>query len=204
MEIFECRYCYDEYSDRSQVIVPCACSGTNKYVCKGCLNKCISIDKNNIKYTTCPSCHQLYKRDVPDIKEDINCQVKDEMLYGVGCLTFFTTAFLFLGKSTFVFVFLLLLLYLLSIIHIATHQDGIYTYLLLPIVIIYMIILFSPHEIAYVGFALWAILLYTFLSYKIINNGWELIYKSKYNCIIEDMKCFMYDNDLKLYVGGVM
>ena len=56
IQIIACRVCLCE--DDMQVISPCDCNGTGKYIHNKCLDKWILISGNG---TTCPTCKSRYK-----------------------------------------------------------------------------------------------------------------------------------------------
>lgn len=207
-DFYQCRFCFEDFTEeeRDKLIVPCACTGSGKYVCKDCLNKYIETDKTDEKFNVCPSCKKTYKREVPDISDSINHQVKDEMLYGVGFLTLILTSFIFLGKFNSIFFLMLLFVYLITAFHLGIYSGNNenITWYIMYIIIFYSLIFISPHKIGYIGFVMWSIILYGYFSYKILNNGWNLLFKTKYNKTVENLQCLMFDYDLGEYVSGVL
>lgn len=71
----QCRICLeDERPDN--MIYPCQCAGTNKYVHDKCLKNWIILTDNSDFKTKCPTCHYKYKMIIPYINEDpIKCNV---------------------------------------------------------------------------------------------------------------------------------
>jgi hypothetical protein len=57
--VFECRVCFEE-DDEEQLIAPCSCKGTSKFIHKACLKMWIEASRNNKK---CPSCKSAYNGD---------------------------------------------------------------------------------------------------------------------------------------------
>lgn len=57
---FTCRVCYDDTLDRSEVIVPCLCSGSGKYICKECLQDWRANGETTRSFTHCPTCNFEY------------------------------------------------------------------------------------------------------------------------------------------------
>lgn len=203
MEDFTCRFCYEEFSNRDDVISPCACSGSSKYVCKECLNKYMVIDRTDKKYTECPTCKQKYNRNVPKIHDSVNCDVRDEVCYGVGVLTLLTVMFLFLGKFQAIFIFCLLALYFMTACKILkNHANNVWLFAFL--VFFYALLLFTPHKWSYIGYALWVILIYGYFGVRLISNGWDTLFESKYNSAVGKLSCWMFDFDLHRYVPGIL
>jgi len=64
-EMYQCRICLEEIDSDifsvSDMIKPCACDGTQKYVHRECLNKWLEYNTQNINYYRCPECLQEYK-----------------------------------------------------------------------------------------------------------------------------------------------
>lgn len=57
----ECRICYeDEQENDNELIYPCACDGTQKYVHEECLAKWRKIKSTEIAFLQCQECKQFY------------------------------------------------------------------------------------------------------------------------------------------------
>jgi len=56
----QCRICL-EIDDIDDMIAPCKCSGTSKYVHRNCLNQWRSMNTSNIHFTQCAECHFNYR-----------------------------------------------------------------------------------------------------------------------------------------------
>ena len=64
IQTFECRLCFDE-DTLDNLIAPCKCSGTSKYVHKNCLNEWRMLADNREAYNKCFECNYNYKfRDI--------------------------------------------------------------------------------------------------------------------------------------------
>ena len=57
----QCRICLDEDENIEDLIVPCQCDGTQKYVHRKCLERWRQENKDNINYTRCQECLTDYK-----------------------------------------------------------------------------------------------------------------------------------------------
>jgi len=202
-EGYDCRVCFDTFYDRNEVICPCKCSGSGKYICKNCLNTYISHDKNDIKYTTCPSCKEKYVRELNIIPQEINNETRDEIIYGVSFLTLVTIGFLYGGKVNSCFVLFLLILYFYSLCIVVTFTYRA-SYWVWGILILYFSILWLPREYAYILYGLWSIVLFGFLGKNLIDVKWENLKQSKMIKYMQDVKCQMYDFDLGRYVEGIL
>lgn len=56
----ECRFCM-ETDDPEQMIVPCKCSGSAKYIHRQCLDQWRLVDVNTINSYRCGTCHFFYR-----------------------------------------------------------------------------------------------------------------------------------------------
>lgn len=200
-EGYNCRVCFETFTDRTQVIVPCKCSGSSKYICKGCLNTYINHDKNDIKYTTCPSCKSKYIREQHNIPITVNDETRDEILYGISIVTLITLGFLIAGKISSTYIFFVLLLYFYAItIFIASSNWCIYWL----IIALYCAILFTPREISYYIYSLCLILLFGYTCKNIISEKWEYLNKTKILRLTQALNCKMFDFGIGRYVTGVV
>lgn len=203
MEPYTCKFCYEDFENRDDVITPCVCNGSNKYVCKECLNKYISLNKTDTKYNECSICKQAYKRNIPDIKDSVNDKVRDEVCFNTGILVFLTVTFLLLGKFQSIFIFCMLIIYLITALKIAPNCQN-YPSFWAFVFIAYLVILFSPHRYAYVGYAMWIIAMCGYFGYTFLTSGWECIFNEKYTSNVEKLNCLIFDFDLGKFVGGVL
>jgi E3 ubiquitin-protein ligase MARCH5 len=55
-----CRVCLDQ-DDYEELIAPCQCNGTNKFIHRACLTRWIEVSGNA---ETCPTCTSAYNEDV--------------------------------------------------------------------------------------------------------------------------------------------
>lgn len=78
----QCRICFEE-DERKNLICPCKCSGTGKYVHRECLNKWREINCDNENYKQCPTCKFKYKikgdnNDYVDMDYYVKKKVEDK------------------------------------------------------------------------------------------------------------------------------
>ena len=57
----QCRICLEENIDIENLINPCNCNGTHRFVHRECLNKWLEYNVDNINYTRCQECLVDYK-----------------------------------------------------------------------------------------------------------------------------------------------
>jgi len=57
---YECRICYDEESNKTNLIHPCACNGTNRYVHRKCLDEWRNFGEYTPNRKRCSECNQKY------------------------------------------------------------------------------------------------------------------------------------------------
>jgi hypothetical protein len=199
---YTCRICFEDFSDRNKVIVPCKCSGTQKYVCKECLNAYLNTDSNNIKYTTCPSCKSQYVRELPDISLSVNDEVRDEVLYGLAIITVITLGFLD-GVNTSVYIFFVLCLYFYTIcVYITSTIINVYLYYF--ILLMYFFVLFTPRKISRFIYCIWTIFMFSLSAKRLICEKWDLLLKNKVLKFSQNIKCQMFDFDIHRYVPGIV
>lgn len=85
---FECRYCLEE-DDLENLISPCKCSGTSKYIHSECLNRWKDENIGNDFYNNCIDCKSEYqydyiKRENLYIPSNNNYKIFYFLLYGFG------------------------------------------------------------------------------------------------------------------------
>ena len=68
IELHSCRICLSETEQRD-MISPCACSGTNKYVHRKCLNEWVTHSTRRDAGSLCPNCLQEYEFQKPTLCE---------------------------------------------------------------------------------------------------------------------------------------
>ena len=72
----QCRICLEEIEadifNIGDMIKPCNCDGTQKYVHRECLNKWLEFNKKNINYYRCPECLHEYNFEVLELEK--TCQ----------------------------------------------------------------------------------------------------------------------------------
>ena len=86
----ECRICFDDI-DYDELISPCRCKGTSKWVHRGCLNTWRSMNTGREAHLKCMECKEEYtiRRNGPEEKTKIFVYTKLFMIYN------FFTALLF-------------------------------------------------------------------------------------------------------------
>jgi len=73
VDIDQCRICLDDDKPLN-MIYPCQCAGTNKYVHDHCIKQWIFLSDNPEFKTKCPTCHYTYTMESYDFNENaINC-----------------------------------------------------------------------------------------------------------------------------------
>ena len=105
----QCRICLDEEENIEDLIVPCQCDGTQKYVHTKCLERWRQESIDNINYTRCQECLTDYK--IEKIGNKSFCFKINQ--YNIRCLYFIVL------KTTFISVILYyIFFYLLGFIFI--------------------------------------------------------------------------------------
>lgn len=75
IELHTCRICLSEDEQRD-MISPCACIGTNKYIHRKCLNEWVTHSTRSDAGTICPNCLQKYEFQKPTLCEWITDKSK--------------------------------------------------------------------------------------------------------------------------------
>lgn len=60
-ELFQCRICLEDSSNKTDFIVPCLCSGSAKYVHRKCLDEWRSQNPDGENFKTCNTCKYNYE-----------------------------------------------------------------------------------------------------------------------------------------------
>lgn len=199
-EELTCRFCYEEF-ERDQLIVPCKCRGTGKFVCKECLVRCTSMETNEAQFTMCPTCKTRYKRETADYTNSINEQVKDVVLIKLGINTIALILFLLLGMNTAVFVLMLLILYMITVTYLLVYDRN--HNMVVGLWVVFAILMFAPHRISYYGYFIWCLALYGVIDYYILDQVWKKCSDGIYRQLIKNKKVRMFDFDLEKYVNVV-
>ena len=95
----ECRICLDNETDeKGELIAPCVCAGSQKYIHRSCLNRWRDGNIENEAYTNCEICKSPYiiKRDFP-LETWLIPMVKVTPARAIifYCIYLYTTSFLF-------------------------------------------------------------------------------------------------------------
>ena len=60
--MYSCRICFEDTTNREEIINPCNCKGSSKYVHKNCINQWFKFNLSNKNYDICNSCLSKYNR----------------------------------------------------------------------------------------------------------------------------------------------
>ena len=92
----ECRICLDN-DNPEDMISPCLCRGTSKYVHRECLNNWFELSENPHAVTNCSECQFAYHKLIP-VKTPTNFLVK--FIAEQGVLSYFAYLILVVGFAT--------------------------------------------------------------------------------------------------------
>lgn len=81
MATYTCRFCLEESTRRQDFIVPCRCSGTQKYIHRHCLDSWRSQNINRHNFTRCNTCHFQYELEDNPIPDDPKINQKRDWEY---------------------------------------------------------------------------------------------------------------------------
>lgn len=195
-----CRYCFESFELREDVICPCNCRGQNKFVCKSCLNTYMSVNNSdNIKYTKCPTCKTDYLR-----AQNINKHQIKKYLIITSVIDFSIIVLIFLAMflacvlNDIVILFVLVILFIITFLRIlAPLKEDIYVGYLLFII---PILFFFIDQTVACGLLL---ILLISLFCLIIFNYYPARCKDLEIRMSKNKKTQMFDQDLKKFVDGV-
>ena len=74
----QCRICFEsQETDDNELIHPCRCSGTSKYVHRDCINRWRNENTNNSRFTRCNECGTRYtiQYNIPRERAAINAPI---------------------------------------------------------------------------------------------------------------------------------
>lgn len=206
MEELSCKVCLESFSDREQLINPCKCSGSVKYICKECLNTILNMNKDGEKYLRCQDCHGNFKRDYPDKFQELNSEVLNEVCFAIGALILFCICMLELGRFNSIYSLTLLFFYFITLFLMATLKTLGYSVenLFSCFILVWFVCLFTPYDFSYILFSLWVISVFAIACYRIIDHSWNCILRLKYTRILQSLNVMMFDFDLNKYVSGII
>lgn len=136
-QLYTCRYCYEEFSSRNDVLCPCECDGDLKYICKECLLKDVSVSQGD-RNTKCPTCKNSYNKDNSKNNFDIEFSLRGKMIVRTYVLIVMLFFIYILSSETeydfLIYVFLILIFfYLFVTAH--NHNHMFYPFLICLVVL---------------------------------------------------------------------
>lgn len=103
--MFECRICLEE-DEEENLISPCLCRGTTKYIHEKCLNEWRTLSENTDNQTICPQCKFEYVLEEREIVLDNNITFKLIKLFGNSFSKLIFFNFFILGLMSYIFFLL--------------------------------------------------------------------------------------------------
>lgn len=103
--MFECRICLEE-DEEENLISPCLCRGTTKYIHEECLNEWRTLSENTDNQTICPQCKFEYVLEEREIVLDNNITFKLIKLFGNSFAKLIFFNFFVLGLMSYIFFLL--------------------------------------------------------------------------------------------------
>lgn len=196
MEKYKCRFCWDEFDKREDVISPCQCKSDMKYVCRECFSKQLNVDNNVSRYNECPTCKTPYKRDSATDNQ-VSYETMTEMIMLLSLVSFLSVTSIYcLDLYRTVSFLILTIVYFLTIIHVIEAES----YSILFIVFLYYFLNHSDGKVYKYGVSSWIIFIYGFLSYKFLSSTWLDVYETKMKDSDKDGKKPILDRELGIYM----
>lgn len=81
-EEFQCRICFETVPNTKNLIFPCKCSGTMKFVHEECLKIWILSSRQDIKEATCDICKHQFSMEIKLAKK-CSCQIKSNECFNL-------------------------------------------------------------------------------------------------------------------------
>ena len=204
--MYTCRICFDETENRDEIISPCNCKGSSKYIHKDCINQWFKMNLSNANYERCNTCLFKYNRKSID-NISMNEQIDSDFFYNIlkiitlsFLLFFFITLIvtIYPGFGNFIIVVFIWIIWL-SLIIIEVGWVGL---------IIFLILSTSFHNIYQdkvktksLSILLIVLIFSFYCSYPCIYEYSIASVKSKFR---SNNTFLMYDKELKEYVSGLL
>lgn len=200
-ELKTCRICFDD-ENQDELISPCGCTGSMKFVHKDCLNNWLQCNKGNKRYKECNECKKKYNRLEPSGQDEA---VNFQMSSYVFCLTIASSLVLVMllflsGLSVILCTVILLILYIVTLTCSLVANNNYVSWFL---IFVFIVAMFSPRKIKTFVTDIWLILGYGLLTYNYVSNSWEDTRECISSNYISNLKPMMFDYHSNRYVDGV-
>ena len=198
--MYACKVCYEDFENRNDVINPCKCNGTLKFVCKECLNKMLKSSN----YKTCPTCRTDYKRNEKNYNYELSPSVTVEVLKIVAFFAFIILVIIKICESDAFFANIILAYIYINLIFL--YFSGIFSSSISAIMF-YTIIFFPeffkfPNNIKFCLILTFYSMIFMFISYDTLTRTWMKIFNDKLK--LKNLTPMMFDFDLYSYVNGLI
>lgn len=105
---YTCRICFDATNNKNDIVAPCKCDGTMKYVHKACLEQWRVHSSGTDNFNKCPTCGENYKIAIPKgLEEAIEKQILTDSIFGLFIIILIASAFMGLISYSLTFAFIL-------------------------------------------------------------------------------------------------
>lgn len=197
-----CRVCYED-ENNVDLISPCNCIGSMKFICKDCLNQWLKCNKSDKRYFECNECKKKYNRLEPSGKDS---RVDFEMATYTTVLTIASAVLLvsmiFLcGISPLMCSVILVLLYIVTVSLTIISQNNLCAWFF---IVLFFCTLYVGKKIKNFIVDLWLILGYGSLAYIYISDLWNSTKMCITSNYLEKCKPMMYDYHRMKYIEGVL
>lgn len=201
MEELTCKICYETFENRNDLINPCKCDGSLKYVCKSCFNKILESNKGNSNFTNCSVCRVAYKRECKNFHETVSSEILPNALLLIILSSFMVLLFFVLSEAGIFSVYLCIqIIYLFSVFSVSLNslfdEDIIFVFILLM-----YIGMFSGVKIGEKIIKYWSFAIFCSFCYIILTDSWNSQYKTLINQAIANSNPLFYDLELNRYVN---
>ncbi len=200
--MYDCAYCYETFENREDVIHPCPCDGSMKYLCKTCLNSNLEFHKTDEQYYKCVNCGNKYVRDYGNIPKSVQDRATERvvinflyLLIFVGGI-FMTTEYLNPG----VLLFLMFILFIMA--ECLLEKVGERVIYLVMVISLIIGIFNSSARAPFCRMYAFAIFM-IFLSI-LLTSGLENAQKEEISKYMQCRKFKMFDLELNRYVDGII
>ncbi len=192
-----CRICLDGENE-DEMITPCHCDGTMRYVHKKCLNNWLEINKDTEKYHRCSECKTYYKRtNENDNRPEAMKILAFNNIKNVAISTSFLFLFMFLAsEGHYIGTFIVIFIYL-AYFNIFTRYSSTLLLLLLVMII-------PDSKVKFFLTCLLLLACFLFEQEHILFNRYDINLKKVESKIYQHCDTLIYDFFTKKYVEGII
>lgn len=195
-----CKYCYTDFSSERDVINPCKCSGSMKFICRSCINQSMKANINSEKFSQCQDCKEFFKIQKEDKYYEISSKAFCDSFFIISCQILIAIVLIVVGIQNVFFVLFVFLIYILTLMFISSNAIM-RNFNIAFLVFYYLATLFMEHKYSFYLYSLWILGLLIISSISLLDNTWNSLFRERYNTICTKINSLIFDNNAKKYVS---